>query len=101
MGYLDVHGNDDRQLHGVRPRDLDVDQFAFEVLGDAAAWSTVEPSSVSLFPDAEETVQVRFRPPRTADLTAGPVPFAVKVTPNQTFEVVATRGVSQVRGASA
>ena len=60
-----------------------VDQFTFEVLGDAAAWSTVEPASVSLFPDGEETVRVWFRPPRTADLTAGPVAFGVKVTPSQ------------------
>src|SRR5437870_12073428 len=28
-----------------------VDQFSFEALGDAAPWTTFEPSSVSLFPD--------------------------------------------------
>lgn len=57
-----------------------VDQFAFQVLGEAAAWSTVEPPSVSLFPGDDGRAFVRFAPPRRAGLPAGPVPFAVKVT---------------------
>src|SRR6266511_4409719 len=64
----------------VRNNGTVVDQFSFEVLGDAAAWSTVEPASLSLFPDAEESVQVWFRPPRAADVPAGIVPFAVRVS---------------------
>lgn len=42
----------------VRNNGTVVDQFSFEVLGDAAAWSTVEPASLSLFPDAKENVLV-------------------------------------------
>ena len=60
-----------------------VDQFTFEVLGPAAAWATVEPASISLFPGAAETVQLCFRPLRTADTTAGPVPFGVKILPRE------------------
>jgi hypothetical protein len=56
-----------------------VDQFSFEVLGTAAAWTTVEPASVSLFPQAEETVQVIFAPPRAPATAAGSVPFGIRV----------------------
>jgi hypoxanthine phosphoribosyltransferase len=56
------------------------------VLGDAAAWSTVEPASLSLFPDAEENVLVWFRPPRSAEVPAGQVPFAVRVLSHEDQE---------------
>jgi hypothetical protein len=64
----------------VRNNGTVVDQFTFEVLGNAAPWSAVEPASLSLFPDAEESVLVWFRPPRSADVPAGSVPFAVRVS---------------------
>jgi hypothetical protein len=56
-----------------------VDQFAVEVLGDAAAWSVVEPAVLSLFPGNEGTATVLLRPPRVASMPAGSVPFAVRV----------------------
>ena len=56
-----------------------VDQFTFEILGAAGAWTTVEPPTVSLFPQGEEAVQVVFAPPRLPSTLAGPVPFAVRV----------------------
>jgi len=56
-----------------------VDQFAVEVLGDAAAWSVVEPAVLSLFPGNEGTATVLLRPPRVASMLAGSVPFAVRV----------------------
>ena len=67
----------------VRNNGTVVDQFTFEVLGATAAWATVEPPSVSLFPGAEQTVEICFRPPREAGVAAGPTPFAVKVTPRE------------------
>jgi len=67
----------------VRNNGTVVDQFTFEVLGAPAAWATVEPPSVSLFPGAEQTVEVCFRPPRDAGVAAGPTPFGVKVTPRE------------------
>ncbi len=56
-----------------------VDQFTFEALGDAAPWTTFEPSSVSLFPDAEGTTRIIFRPPRGADIPAGPCAVGVRI----------------------
>jgi hypothetical protein len=56
-----------------------VDQMTFEVVGNAAPWIDVEPPSVSLFPGAEETVIVRFAPPRQPEVVPGPTPFGVKV----------------------
>jgi hypothetical protein len=56
-----------------------VDEITVEVLGEAAAWSTVMPPVVSLFPGAEETVRIVFRPPVAADGPVGEVPFGVRV----------------------
>lgn len=56
-----------------------VDEFAFTVLGESAAWSTVDPPSLSLFPDAEGSVTVTFRPPRDASTPVGQLPFGVRV----------------------
>ena len=56
-----------------------VDQFSFEVAGDAAPWATFEPPVLSLFPAAEGTTEVRFKPPRSPSTPAGAVPFAIRV----------------------
>lgn len=56
-----------------------VDQFTFEVLGDAKSWSTIEPATLSLFPGAEETAQITFSPPRSPQVPAGQLPFAIRV----------------------
>lgn len=56
-----------------------VDQFTLSILGDPQAWSTVEPLTLSLFPGAEETARITFRPPRSADVPAGEMPFGVRV----------------------
>jgi hypothetical protein len=59
-----------------------VEQFAVMVLGDGAEWITAEPPVVSMFPGAQQTLTLRFRPPRAHTTPAGPVPFAVKVIPS-------------------
>jgi hypothetical protein len=56
-----------------------VDQFAVDVLGDAARWATVEPAVVNLLPGDQAEVVVRFAPPRSSDATAGLTPFGVRV----------------------
>jgi hypothetical protein len=56
-----------------------VDQFTVDVLGDAATWATSEPPTLSLFPGAEETARVTFRPPRNSTVPAGTMPFALRV----------------------
>ena len=56
-----------------------VDQFTFQILGDAGAWATVQPGTLSLFPSAEETATIAFSPPRSASVPAGQMPFGVRV----------------------
>jgi hypothetical protein len=56
-----------------------VDQFTFEGLGSGAAWIEAEPEVLSLFPGAEGTVTVHFRPPKSPNTAPGPTPFGIKV----------------------
>lgn len=55
-----------------------VDEFSIDVLGDAVGWAAAEPPTVSLFPGAEETIRIVFRPPRSASIAAGPTPVGVR-----------------------
>ncbi len=63
----------------VRNNGTVVDQFTIQVLGDAAAWSTAEPPVISLFPGAEQTARITFKPPRSPSVPAGPMAFGVRV----------------------
>jgi hypothetical protein len=56
-----------------------VDQFSFQVLGDAQQWATITPPTLSLFPGAEEAATITFAPPRSAQAPAGQMPFGVHV----------------------
>ena len=56
-----------------------VDQFTLEVLGEAAAWTIVEPSVIPLFPGAEAVAKVRFKPPKSPSVPARAIPFAVRI----------------------
>jgi hypothetical protein len=56
-----------------------VDEMAFSVLGPSAAWADVDPPTLSLFPGAEGTATVRFRPPRDASTQSGRIPFGLRV----------------------
>src|SRR3954454_9287722 len=56
-----------------------VDSFALTVLGQPAAWTTVVPAALSLFPGADGTMVLHFAPPRTATVGSGAVPFGVRV----------------------
>jgi hypothetical protein len=55
-----------------------VDEFSLDVLGDAAAWTVAEPPTISLFPGADGTVRIVFRPPRSASIAAGSLPFGIR-----------------------
>jgi hypothetical protein len=57
-----------------------VDEFRFEILGDAGPWTVVTPPTLSLFPNAEGTATVTFRPPRDAGVPAGPLAVGIRVT---------------------
>jgi hypothetical protein len=60
-----------------------VDQFSVTVLGTPAVWTTAVPAVLSLFPGADGTIELHFAPPRTAEIGAGPVPYAVRVDASQ------------------
>ncbi|WP_157641180.1 hypothetical protein [Longispora albida] len=74
-----------------------VEEYRFEIAGDAAPWTTTEPPVVSLYPGSETTVLIVFQPPRSARVPAGDVPFAVRVMPGEHPELgVAPEGVIRV-----
>jgi hypothetical protein len=56
-----------------------VDNFLIDVVGDAAGWATAEPKEVNLFPGAEAEATITFSPPKSPNVRAGTVPFAVRV----------------------
>ncbi|MEV6717996.1 hypothetical protein AB0M48_38830 [Lentzea sp. NPDC051208] len=63
-----------------------VDQFTLDVLGDAKDWTTLSTSTVNVFPQQEATVELIFAPPRSADIPAGEVSFAVRVLSREDTE---------------
>ncbi|MGW2180210.1 COG1470 family protein [Streptomyces sp. NPDC001732] len=66
-----------------------VEAYTLEVVGDCAAWSTVEPARVSLYPGTSEVVTVRLAPPRSSEVRAGETPLGVRVLPAERPESVA------------
>ncbi len=65
----------------VRNSGTTVEEYRFEVAGACAAWTTVEPATLSLYPGSTETVSVTFRPPRDPSVSAGETPFGIRVVP--------------------
>lgn len=57
-----------------------VDQFTVDVVGEPAAWATAQPAQVNVLPGESATVTVRFAPPRSPEVMAGPSPFGVRVS---------------------
>ncbi|MER5551146.1 hydrolase [Streptomyces sp. NPDC002793] len=60
-----------------------VDEYRFEPIGALAPWTTVEPQTLRLYPGTTGSVDLTFAPPRTPDATAGPNPYAVRITPTE------------------
>ncbi|MFC9754303.1 hypothetical protein [Streptomyces sp. NPDC056921] len=58
-----------------------VEEYRFEVVGACAAWSTVEPATLSLYPGDSQTVSLVLRPPRDSTVPAGGTPFGIRVVP--------------------
>ncbi|MFD7135571.1 peptidoglycan-binding protein [Streptomyces sp. NPDC059894] len=65
-----------------------VDEYRFEPVGAVAPWTTVEPPTLRLYPGTTGTVELTFAPPRTPDATAGPNPYAVRITPTEQSDAV-------------
>ena len=79
-------GDEARTEITVRNSGRVVDAYRFEPLGPLAPWMRLEPESLALMPDGEDTVTVTFAPPRTAQLTAGELAWAVRVVPREDAE---------------
>ena len=60
-----------------------VDAYRFEPLGPLAPWMRVEPEVLPLMPDGDGTVTLTLAPPRSAQLPAGELPWAVRVVPRE------------------
>ncbi|MFE7069723.1 hydrolase [Streptomyces sp. NPDC057620] len=60
-----------------------VDEYRFEAVGPLAPWARVEPQVLRLYPGTTGSVDIAFAPPRTPDATAGPNPYAVRITPTE------------------
>ncbi|MEV6165377.1 hypothetical protein AB0L71_26320 [Streptomyces sp. NPDC052052] len=58
-----------------------VEEYRFEVVGECAAWSTVEPATLSLYPGDSQTVSLMLRPPRDSSVLAGETTFGIRVVP--------------------
>ena len=67
-----------------------VETYDVIVLGPAAAWVSVEPMSVSLFPGDEQDVIITFQPPMTSRIVAGDYAVGVQVTSQVRRESTAT-----------
>ncbi|QMU78021.1 hypothetical protein GXW83_22300 [Streptacidiphilus sp. PB12-B1b] len=55
-----------------------VDRVLLDVLGEAAAWASVEPAQVNLLPGAVERIRITFQPPRAASLAPGELGFGLR-----------------------
>jgi hypothetical protein len=74
-----------------------VEEYDLTVLGEAAAWTVLDPPTVRLYPGAEAAVAVAFRPPRSAHIPAVGITYAVHAVPSERPQDEATaEGVVQV-----
>ncbi|WP_240957980.1 hydrolytic protein [Streptomyces barkulensis] len=65
-----------------------VEAYSLEVVGDCAAWSTVDTPRISLYPGTSQTVTIRLEPPRSPQARAGETPLGVRILPAEHPESV-------------
>lgn len=58
---------------------VDDEAYDLEVVGSVSPWAFLDPSVVRLPAGDSRTVRLVLRPPRTPDVPAGPMPFAVRL----------------------
>lgn len=61
----------------IRNKSNVVDQYDIKVVGEPSRWTITEPTTLSLFPDAEGVAKVRFRPVRSPEVRAGRKGFTI------------------------
>ncbi|HKN95807.1 MAG TPA: hypothetical protein VJX10_01725, partial [Pseudonocardiaceae bacterium] len=62
----------------IRNTGMVVDRVLLEVLGAAAEWAVIEPPQLNLLPGTDGVATVTFRPPRSSEVLAGSVDYAVR-----------------------
>ncbi|MEU9979256.1 hypothetical protein [Streptomyces sp. NPDC051014] len=83
---LAIPGEESRQSIQILNSGTVVDRFELDVLGEARDWIRIEPAEANVYPDQTVTVDLVFRPPRSADLAAGPVTFGIRVMSHEDIE---------------
>jgi len=75
-----------------------VEAYRLEVLGVPAGWTTIEPATIDgLYPQTATTATLTFRPPRSAEVPAGPLEFGIRVVPlEHPDDAVVPEGVVEV-----
>jgi len=58
---------------------LNDEAYDLEVIGSVSSWAFLDPTMVRLPAGDSRTVRLVLRPPRTGDVPAGPLPFAVRL----------------------
>ena len=58
------------------------DAFVLTPSGMAAAWTSIEPATLTLFGGTQQVVAVEVRPPMLPSTTAGPTLLSVRIVPN-------------------
>src|SRR5262245_15954050 len=76
-------GQETRTTMTVRNDSDIVEAYTFEVVGECAPWTTVEPVRLSLYPGTSDQVTVVLRPPRSPAVRAGEKPLGVRVLPTE------------------
>jgi len=65
-----------------------VEAYTFEVVGECAPWTEVEPGRLSLYPGTSGQVTVVLAPPRSPAVLAGEKPLGVRVLPTERPDAV-------------
>jgi hypothetical protein len=74
-----------------------VEGYRVEIVGSPAAWTTVQPPEVTLYPGDGTTVEIEFHPPRSADVPAGEHSYGARVVPSvHPDDAVVPEGVVEV-----
>jgi len=75
-----------------------VEAYHLDLVGEPAAWASVNPPELSVYPGDDAHAQVTFTPPRTAGVLAGPRHYGVRVMPvEHPEEAVVPEGTIELR----
>jgi hypothetical protein len=75
-----------------------VEAYHLDLVGEPAAWASISPADLSVYPGDEAHAQVTFAPPRAAAVTAGARAYGVRVMPiEHPDETVVPEGTVELR----